>query len=280
MNLEFVYRRRTEIVLGVLSLFCFIALLRRWDLWVRGVKAFLFFFLSPTALALSQAVNYGAHLGGRIPALTTAFYESRVLRAKLVSHRLLRAELEEMRTENDRLRQVLHLQSRVYPESVAAEVVARDPVSWFSGMVVNRGERHGVHEGAPVVAHERGRSGLVGRVEEASTRTSKVLLLSDPSSSVSVVIGPDRDLAMLRGEGRAELRLTFIVPQAHIEEGHEVVTAGLGETLPSGIPVGRIGSVRISSGEPFQEALLLPHVGLNRVEEVLILPERRRPRGP
>ena len=53
--------------------------------------------------------------------------------------------------------------------------------------------------------------------------------------------------------------------------GDQVITAGLGEIYPRGLPVGTIVGVSRTEGDLFQEALVRPGVDLNHLEEMLIL---------
>ena len=227
MNREFFDRRRAEILLAVYSFFCLSALLKRWDLWVRALKALIFFFLAPTTVSLSHVMSYGAHLAPSLPALANAFHENEALRTHLQSTTLLQAQFRELQAENDRLRDALHFDRRRFPEAMVCEVVARDPIHWFSGVIIDRGAAAGLEAGMPVLSFSEGHVGLVGRVEEVTQASAKVILISDSLSSVSVSMGPQKELAVLQGQDSDDLQLNFIVPQADIHVNDEIVTAGL-----------------------------------------------------
>jgi rod shape-determining protein MreC len=280
MNQEFLDRRRAEILLAAYSFFCLAALLKHWDLWVRAVKALLFFFFAPSAIALSSLMNYGIHLAPRIPAMANAFQENQILQQKLQFYSLLETELRDLRGENDRLRDALHFDRRRFPDAMACEVVARDPVHWFSSVILNRGEGDGLQVGMPVIAESSGRVGLVGRVEEATQVSAKVLLISDVLSSVSVSIGPKNELAVLQGQDSDDLCLNFIVPQAEVQGNDEIVTAGLGETIPSGIPVGRLAAFSTQATLSFRQASVQSYAPLGRLATVWVLKSPRRQRNP
>ena len=279
MNREFFERRRAEVLLAAYSVFCLVALLKRWDLWVRAVKALLFFFLAPSAVTLSHLMSYGAQLAPRLPALANAFYENQVLRNELQSYSLLQAQFQQLRQENDRLRDVLHFDRRRFPEAMACEVIARDPVHWFSGVIIDRGGRAGLEVGMPVIAFNEGRMSLVGRIEEVTQVSAKVLLISDALSSVSVAIGPKSELAVLQGQDSDDLKLNFILPQAQIQPNDEIVTAGLGETFPPGIPVGRVASISSQTSMTFRQAVVQPYAPLGRLANVWVLKKAHNEEG-
>jgi len=275
MNWDLFFRRRAEALLGIYSFFCLVALIKRWDLWVRAVKALIFYLLIPSALTLSQLVSYGVHLGPRIPALANAFQESQVLKEQLRHHALLQIEASELRAENERLREILHFDKKSFPDYLVCEIVARDPGNWFASVLVNRGEADGVRAGFPVVAYAEGHIGLTGSVEEVSRRSAKVLLISDPLSSVSVSIGSQKELAVLQGQGSNELLLTFIVPQAEIKDGDEIITAGLGQAYPEGIPIGSVIDVEPPSSLSFRKAYVRTFFPLSRLKELMILTTKK-----
>jgi len=276
MNREFFERRRAEVLLFAYSFFCLAALIKRWDLWVRAVKALVFFFLAPSAVTLSHLMSYGAHLAPRIPALANAFYENQILRNELQPYALLQAQFQELRQENDRLRDALHFDRRRFPEATACEVIARDPVHWFSGVIIDRGSSAGFEAGMPVIAFNEGRMSLVGRIEEVTQVSAKVLLISDSLSSVSVAIGPKSELAVLQGQDSDDLKLNFILPQAEIQDNDEIVTAGLGETFPPGIPVGRLTSLGSQTSMTFRQAVVQPYAPLGRLANVWVLKHPRK----
>lgn len=93
--------------------------------------------------------------------------------------------LEELKNENDRLRAGLDFQksSRYGRRLLAAQVIAKSGSPWISVLEINRGTGAGVRLDTAVVVKE----GLVGRVIEAAPFSSKVLLISDPFSSVAAV---------------------------------------------------------------------------------------------
>jgi len=252
------------------------ALLKKWDLWVRAIKALIFYILAPSAITLSQLVSYGAHLGSRIPALANAFFESETLKEKLHDYAFLQAQVHELEEENRRLREIFGFDRKSFPQAVTCEVIGRDPTNWFSSVVIDRGQKDGIKSGSPVVAYYQGRIGLVGSVEEVAKRSAKVLLISDTLSSISVSIGQDRELAVLQGQGSHELLLTYIVPQAKIQAGDEILTAGLGESFPPGLPVGFLREVEPPSSLSFRKAFIDTYAPLSRLREVMVLSGKKR----
>ena len=57
----------------------------------------------------------------------------------------------------------------------------------------------------------------------------------------------------------------------HVAAGDLVVTSGLGNLFPKGVPIGRVVSIEDKGSALFHFAVLAPAVDFARVEEVLLL---------
>jgi cell shape-determining protein MreC len=84
--------------------------------------------------------------------------------------------------ENSELKSELGLPTLAGIERVKAEVVSGAPSNFDQTITINQGERKGIKVGMPVITS----GGLVGRVEQVTSRQSVVRLLSDPESTVGV----------------------------------------------------------------------------------------------
>ena len=111
--------------------------------------------------------------------------------------------------------------------------------------------------------------GLAGRVLECGSHSSKVLLISDPLSSVSVSISRTGEQGLVQGQG-SFLTVEYLDLASDAKPGDEVVTNGLGGIFPQGIPVGVLTQVEVSASG-FRRGILKPSVSLNRIREVLVL---------
>ena len=63
------------------------------------------------------------------------------MRKQLAENATLKVRLTELRKENMRLRKMLELQDALSYEMIAAEVIARDPDSWFNMVTINKGKK-------------------------------------------------------------------------------------------------------------------------------------------
>ena len=82
--------------------------------------------------------------------------------------------------------------------------------------------------------------GSSGRVVGVGERASRLMLLTDFSSRVPVVIQPGAKRAMLSGDGTPAPKLEFIDGSDRMKPGDQVETSGDGGVFPPAIPVGRV----------------------------------------
>jgi rod shape-determining protein MreC len=159
--------------------------------------------------------------------------------------------------------------ARVHPENryVAAAVIGRDPNPFLKYVIINRGSDDGLRRGMPVVTSQ----GLVGRVAAVTAGAARVLLITDPSSSINVRLEPSRAQAVLNGSLTGELTLDMIPQSASVNTGDLVLTSGLGGNYPADILVGQIASVRSLETELFQQGTIQPVVDFSTLEILLII---------
>jgi rod shape-determining protein MreC len=194
--------------------------------------------------------------------------ENAALRAEAERLRVEALQVEETTRENERLRRLLALRDRLPLTTLAGEVVGRDSGGWVRALTVNRGRSTGVSRQVPVIVPE----GLVGRVVQVRVGTSIIQLLNDPASTVGAVVQRTRTPGLVEGDPGGEMRLKFMARDgAQVAPGDLVVTSGLGNLFPKGVPIGRVTRIEDKGSALFHFAVLTPAVDFARVEEVLLL---------
>lgn len=212
---------------------------------------------------------YGAY--DSLTSLGRLKVENVALRARLTELEAAVQQLEEVRGENARLRNLLEFTETGPGRFLAARVVGRNPDNWFSQLILNRGTDHGVRKDMVVVTE----LGLVGRVISTTNHSATVLLLTDPESGVGALIARSRDAGVLLGRPGTSRRLDLKLfsRDADVRVGDAILTSGLGLAYPKGIPVGFVTDVKKEELGLLKKAEVRPLVDLDRLEEVLIVLE-------
>ena len=190
----------------------------------------------------------------------------------------LTAEIALLRSENIRLSETIYERDMLaallnYTKLdnvntyISANVIGKDTSSFLQYVIIDIGTTGGVQRDMPVVTD----AGLVGIINEATPRASKVLLVNSDQMAVNVRVQNSRADGVLFGQASKDLRLRYIALDTTISAGDLIVTSGLGGSLPANIPVGVIASVRSRAYDVFQEAEVLPLANLDKIEIVMII---------
>ncbi len=263
------YRLRVLLVLLCVAALLFYSALLRYRGASRPVEVKVIAITAPLLAMVDGSVETVADLWGHYLWLIDTAKENEDL---LKRTRELAAELaqsDEIRLENARLRRLLDFKDSLDRSVLAAEVISEDAGSWFRTVLIDKGSEDGLREGLPVVVAE----GVVGRIIRCSAAYSRVLLVTDASSAMAVLLQRHRPRVVVRGVGD-RLRLEFALRQEEILEEDLVLTSGTGGIFPKGLVVGRVTSVQRDEYGMFQQVELSPAVDFSRLEEVLVLLEQ------
>lgn len=182
--------------------------------------------------------------------------ENRQLKLENAALRLLETDISNLRTENMRLRALLDYRDETPTNRwICAPVLSRDGAGGVNGLLrVGRGAADGVTTNAAVVVPD----GLVGRVEQVSSHTADVRLITSPSVKVACEIltrdpGLGSVFGILEGGGThlisAEtgasilylinpLRIRHLKRRPNLPSRAKIITSGLGGVFPRGLTVG------------------------------------------
>jgi rod shape-determining protein MreC len=151
--------------------------------------------------------------------------------------------------------------------TMAASVIGEDGAPWFKTIIIDRGEVDGLREGMAVLTSE----GVVGQLLKVAARSSRVMLLTDNASAIASVVQRSRARGVVKGKGGGQCVLDFAVHDEDVKVGDMVVTSGIGDVFPKGMPVGEVTMVKKGDFGIFQSIEVRPAVNITRLEEVLVL---------
>lgn len=188
----------------------------------------------------------------------------------IAENKLLRSEavtLKEKAAVADSLMELKGFGDSLRKEYIIAGIVAKDPTSWSSVVVINKGEKDGLRPNMAVITED----GVVGRIIKTTPYYSRVFLLSDRNSSIAGLVQRTRDEGIVSGAAGSPLRLKYIMVTSEIQTGDLVVTSGTDGIFPEGIVIGRITRIESPKNAMFHSIELLPGVNLLKVKEVMVL---------
>ena len=176
------------------------------------------------------------------------------------------AVMNELLQENELLRDALDFKRSHPPTAVLAEVIGKQSSPVSSTVTLNKGADDGFRKDMAVITSE----GVVGKIQAVLSGTAKVLLLTDPGSTIAVRVMRNREEGLLEGK-LVNCSLKYISYYADIQEGDLLITSGLDGIYPKGLAVARVIKVSKHEANPFQTVMAAPAVKLSRLEEALVL---------
>ncbi len=242
--------------------------LRRW--WDRyGIQLTLTTLALGTALVVRQ--TNGGVLAETYQWITRPFQsggpsqQERLANAQTLE---LQQRLIELESKNQRLEELLGFSKAQKEKGVTSPVIGRSADHWWQQVTLGRGSDQGIQEGAIVMSP----GGLVGRVSSVTSNTSRVLLLSDPSSRVGVTVSRSRFMGSMHGKSGNRAVMEFFEKVPDVRRGDVVTTSALSGIFPAGIPVGRVESVDLTKS-PAPEAIIELSSPINYLEWAVVYPK-------
>jgi len=180
----------------------------------------------------------------------------------------LQARVVELESQNQKLKELLdYAPPAEKRRGIAAPVVGRSADHWWQQVTLGRGSQVGIQVGFIVTAP----GGLVGRVIGVTPNTSRVLLISDPSSQIGATISRSRYVGFLQGQSGSYAVMQFFDKVPDVRRGDAVSTSPYSQIFPSGLPVGRVESVNMNKS-PAPEAVIALSAPIPYLEWVVVYP--------
>ena len=215
--------------------------------------------------------------------------ENRKLAAENATLRQEVSQVDAMTQQNSFLAAQLHyVDSPSFPQGyteVAASVLTNPATPFDQTVTISAGSKAGIVPQDVVVTSK----GLVGQVTKAFANVSKVMLITDPESSVRAVDASQRGrpVGILdHGSASDSLVLDRVTKDKMVSEGDLIITAGspgkgqLPSLFPRNIPIGSVASVGQNDIDIYKEIQVQPYVDLSSLETVLVLIPKPVTTGP
>jgi rod shape-determining protein MreC len=204
--------------------------------------------------------------GSRYVYLVRTEQDNERLKQELVLLQIENSAANELLTENERLRALLDIKKLNPPTAIAVQIIAKGNSPASSTITINKGSDDGIEKDMAVVAGD----GVVGRVQAVLPGTAKVILITDPGSTLAVRVQRNREEGLLEGKlGLCALK--YVSFYADIQEGDQLVTSGLDGLFPKGLPVATVLHVTKHEASAFQTVTARPIISFSRLEEALVL---------
>lgn len=234
---------------------------------VAPLKNAFLFISSPLQKNIYRIVSWFKGVGENYLFLVRVQEENQKLKHQINLLRQENNRLQEIIFAEERLKKLYALQASQTTSGIVAQVFGRDPSSWFKTLLIDKGELAGVAKDMVALAAE----GVVGRVIEVSSRTAKILLITDPNSALDVLVQRSRAQGILEGNAEEYCILKYVPKAEDIQVGDKVITSGIGGIFPKGLMIGTVRQVDKKRAGIFQYVEVIPAVDFSKLEELLLI---------
>ncbi|MDB5776606.1 MAG: rod shape-determining protein MreC [Herbaspirillum sp.] len=201
-------------------------------------------------------------------SLNSVEQENRALKQRQAQNAQVLQQGGQLAAENNQLRKLLGMRETLPVKSIVGEILydARDPFT--RKVILNRGSRHDVALGQPVIDD----LGIVGQITRVFPFTSEVTLLTDKDQAIPVQVLRNGLRSIAYGRGQAGvLDLRFMAANADVQKGDMLVTSGIDGIYPAGLAVASVAGVETKSSDAFAHIVCTPVAGVDRHKQLLIL---------
>jgi rod shape-determining protein MreC len=225
--------------------------------------------LLPLQRLLQMPVRAADDALGYLQGFQSALAAAEGARQQLVLQSARAARVEQLSAENARLRALLELRPALAVRSTSAELLyeAADPYS--RKLFIDRGERHGLHLGAPVINE----AGVLGQVTALYPLSAVVTLLTDRDAAIPVLNQRTQQRSAAYGgvDAGTAMELRFVAGNADVQPGDVLTTSGVDGVYPGGLVVGKVVRVDRRTEAGFARIVVAPAAGIDGVRHVLVL---------
>src|SRR5579864_1399672 len=229
----------------------------------RGFEGIASTALAPLQMGVSSTIDQAGNFFSTIQRVRDLATENADYKDQVAELQSELVRMHELEVENADLRNLLSMKARTGPGAlIPVTVIARDDTPYVQAITID-------HGAAVVITHQ----GLVGLVVKVDPTSSKVRLINDLNSSVSVRLQTEsRTTGVLRGQSQGNLMVIAYISQTDVvSEGDVVLTSGLGGIYPEGLVVGKVSRVDRRDADPFQAAIVEAAVDMSKLERLYVL---------
>ncbi|WP_147125796.1 rod shape-determining protein MreC [Shimia ponticola] len=228
--------RRLLVALLVLVLFAVFLLWRIDSPRVERLRAEITDRVVPSFSWVSAPVTGLAHIVADFRSYQRIYDQNQELKRELQQMKAWKEAALQLEQENARLLDLNKVRLDPKFTHITGVVMADSGSPFRQSVLLNVGARDGVKDGWATMDG----IGLVGRISGVGRETSRVILLTDTSSRVPIVIQPSGQRAILAGTNTARPLIELLDDPDSVRPGDRVFSSGDGSVFPAGILVGEV----------------------------------------
>ena len=219
-------------------------------------------YLYPITKIVSYPMNYVSNISIQLKEFSNLKIENSILKEEIIRLKKWQTLAIQNSRENKVLKKLLNATDNNLELIKTASVINRSDFLFARMININAGLNDGIKNQMAAINHR----GMIGRTISPSLNNSKILLLTDPNSSIPVKTVSNDIFSLIHGaEDGIHLVSSFIKEEKMPKIGDLIVTSGSAQIFPSDLLVGKI--VKVINNKFY----VLPFVDFNNIDYVQIV---------
>ena len=208
---------------------------------INKIKFFGIDFVSPITRIISSPVSIITNVGTRFNDINNIENENLKLKEEIIRLKKWQTLAIKNSRENRVFKRLLNSTSHEVEIIKTASVINQTPGIYTKLITINAGLNFNIKKNLAVINEK----GLVGKTIFSSEKNAKVLLISDPTSSIPVKTLSDSSYSILSGTTNGKYLISSFTKDNNLPRiGDLLVTSGNAKIFPRDILVGKVIDIK------------------------------------
>lgn len=276
MKKRFSFRFKQDVLLLIFFLLLSSLLLSfSGGVFIVNFKSVGFTVAAGTENAVHSVSSFITNVTSSVRELAELREKYAALTEKLKDYELLQRSNADIRRENRELRELLGFSEELNTKNIPAQVIGFDPDNLYSGIIINRGTKHGIRKNMPVLAFQGTNAGLVGKVVQTGRSSSMIIPMYDYQCFAAAYVQTTKHRGLVNGQGSADRPLIMRYVQKRAQDeisiGDKILASGENHLFPKDSPIGVVKSIKVHDYETYLELTVEPVIDFSRLDYVFVL---------
>jgi rod shape-determining protein MreC len=265
--------RYGNFIFAVLLLFGLALIIGRSSSYVILIKNLTYYIAYPNIATANNIFSSTIRFADNIKSMVFLYQENLAYEQK-------NQELEDkirnydiISKEYENLSKLLNLEKIKNTKSIFARIIAREPGEWYQWLIIDKGKNDSLKKELPVLVFNKKKDTLcvMGKIWEVYKSSSKVALITNSAYEFPVEIKDKGINCLSEGFNSNLIKITYILSDADVKPGDEIVVSELSSVFPKDVPVGVIKEVMEEAYVDFKTATAEVYFESNVIYDVVIL---------
>src|SRR6056297_755939 len=240
--------------------------------YLSFVQSGIYNLISPAVSGVNRVITSTDNYIKRFKNAGEILAENEKLKKQLAEERLNNILMKKYEMQNERLRKLLDFKELTSYKTQGAKVIGFGPSKWKEKILINKGSKDGLKDGMTVVTYN---GSFVGQINYITSDSAQVEMVNNSGFVVAGIVQREDSRAVGLVKGNQENSKYNIMDNlswdSDIRENDLILTSGLSNTYPKGLPIGKVTEVNPDNYGVSQKAKIDLFIDLNTIEEVLVI---------